>query len=114
MIDLVGAGKYFHSKTVDRTRRFEMSPALAVLYLGVRRDLKAEDHPRTNYLINPGYDCVSARLTRPSPAASFPSSRSRRRRLRRSRTRPTRRVARTGSRTSRLCLSCRPIQRRGA
>jgi phytoene desaturase len=56
MIDLVGA-EHLHSRTVDRTRRFEMSPALGVLYLGIRRDLKAEDHPRTNYLINPGYDC---------------------------------------------------------
>ena len=56
MIDLVGA-EHLKSKTVDRARRFEMSPALGVVYLGVRRDLKAEGHPHTNYLINPGYDC---------------------------------------------------------
>ncbi len=56
IIDLVGA-EHFRSKTVDRTRRFAMAPALGILYLGINRDLKAEHHPRTNYLINPGYDC---------------------------------------------------------
>lgn len=59
VIGLVGV-EHFHSRTVDRTRRFEMSPALGALYLGIRRDLKAEAHPRTNYLINPDYDCEPA------------------------------------------------------
>ncbi len=43
-------------KVLARTRAFEMSPALGVLYLGVRRDLRAEGHPNTNYWIHPSYD----------------------------------------------------------
>lgn len=43
-------------KVLARTRAFEMSPALGVVYLGVRRDLRAEGHPSTNYWIHPSYD----------------------------------------------------------
>ncbi|HEU4538093.1 MAG TPA: NAD(P)-binding protein, partial [Polyangiaceae bacterium] len=38
-------------KTLARTRAFEMAPALGVVYVGLRRDLRAEGHPRTNYWV---------------------------------------------------------------
>ena len=52
---LVGP-EHLKRKTVRQTERFEMSPALGVVYLGLKRDLAAEGHPRTNYWIYPGYD----------------------------------------------------------
>jgi phytoene dehydrogenase-like protein len=56
MTTLVGA-EHLRPATAARVRRFEMSPGLAVLYLGLRRDLVAEGHPRTNYWVATGYDC---------------------------------------------------------
>jgi phytoene desaturase len=75
LIELVGA-EHLQSKTVDRTHRFKMSPALGVVYLGINRDLKAEHHPRTNYLINPGYDyepsyAAAARGEFPDPVFAY-------------------------------------------
>jgi all-trans-retinol 13,14-reductase len=55
LLELVGP-QHLSPKTVARTRRYDMSPALAALYLGISRDLKAEGHPATNYWINPSYD----------------------------------------------------------
>jgi len=55
MENLVGA-VHWKRRTVERTRAFEMSPALGIVYLGLRRDLRAEGHPRTNYWIHPDYD----------------------------------------------------------
>lgn len=42
--------------TVRRTRDYEMSPGMGVVYLGVRRDLRAEGMANTNLRIYPGYD----------------------------------------------------------
>lgn len=42
--------------TLARTRTLEMSPGLATLYLGVRRDLMQEGLRRSNYWVFPGYD----------------------------------------------------------
>jgi phytoene dehydrogenase-like protein len=44
-------------KTAERVERYEMSPALGAVYLGVAGDLAAEGHARTNYWIASGYDC---------------------------------------------------------
>jgi all-trans-retinol 13,14-reductase len=52
---LVGAA-HLKRKTVVRTGSFEMAPALGVVYIGLRRDLRAEGHPATNYWIHPSYD----------------------------------------------------------
>lgn len=53
--DLIGA-EHLRERTIEKTAAYEMSPALACLYLGINRDLKAEGHPRTNYWIYPEYD----------------------------------------------------------
>jgi all-trans-retinol 13,14-reductase len=42
--------------TLERVRNYEMAPALGMLYLGYGRDLRAENHPATNYWIYPTYD----------------------------------------------------------
>ncbi len=42
--------------TLERIRNYEMAPALGMLYLGYGRDLRAENHPATNYWIYPTYD----------------------------------------------------------
>jgi phytoene dehydrogenase-like protein len=55
MTELVGAG-VLRSSTVARVRGYEMSPALGVVYLGIRGDLRAAGHPRTNYWIAPDHD----------------------------------------------------------
>lgn len=55
MAELVGA-RHLQPETIRRVENFEMSPALGAVYLGIRRDLKAEGHPRTNYFVFPGYD----------------------------------------------------------
>jgi phytoene dehydrogenase-like protein len=58
MEHLVGPA-HVRPKTLARTRAFEMAPALGVVYVGLRRDLRAEGHPRTNYWVHPGYDSES-------------------------------------------------------
>lgn len=55
MVDLVDEG-LLRRKTLRKVRGYEMSPALGVVYLGIRRDLKAEGHPNTNYWIYPDLD----------------------------------------------------------
>jgi len=55
VLELVGR-EQFSAETVDRVSGFEMAPALAMLYLGYDRDLRAERHPSTNYWIYPDYD----------------------------------------------------------
>lgn len=65
MKDLIGS-PHVSQGTLARVAGFEMSAALGAVYLGVRGDLKAEGHRRTNYWIypsvdaNPGYE-VNAR-----------------------------------------------------
>ena len=54
-LDLIGA-EFVNPKTVRRIRGYEMAPALGVVYLGVRRDLRAEGLPNTNFWIHPTYD----------------------------------------------------------
>ena len=53
--DLVGP-EHLSEKVVRRTEKYEMSPALGCVYLGIKRDLRAEGHPRTNYWIYPDFD----------------------------------------------------------
>lgn len=55
LLDLVGPA-HLSEKTVRRTRAYEMSPALGVVFLGARRDLRAEGLPNTNFWIHPSYD----------------------------------------------------------
>jgi len=55
VFELVG-GEHFAEGTRDATRGYEMAPALAVAFVGMKRDLVAEGHPRTNYWIFPGCD----------------------------------------------------------
>jgi phytoene desaturase len=59
MAELVGAA-HLAPETTRRVASYEMSPALGVVYLGIRRDLRAEGHPRTNYWISPAYDLEPA------------------------------------------------------
>jgi phytoene dehydrogenase-like protein len=58
MLDLVGP-EHLKKKTVTRTRGFEMAPALGMVYLSIKRDLRAESFPRTNFWIHPSYDVES-------------------------------------------------------
>ncbi len=55
MFDLVGAA-YLKPATVARFHRYEMAPALGVVYAGVKRDLQAEGVPNTNFWIHSSYD----------------------------------------------------------
>lgn len=55
LLDLVGEAE-LPAAQIERARRWEMAPSLAVLYLGLARDLRAEGHPRTNYWIHANYD----------------------------------------------------------
>jgi phytoene dehydrogenase-like protein len=55
MLTLVEAER-LKRPTVDRIQGYEMAPAIGVVYLGVRRDLRAEGVPNTNYWIHPSYD----------------------------------------------------------
>src|SRR5574341_364002 len=48
MLDLVGAAN-LKPRTVMRLHRYEMAPALGVVYLGVKRDLRAAGVPNTNF-----------------------------------------------------------------
>ncbi|MGQ0552659.1 MAG: phytoene desaturase family protein [Planctomycetota bacterium] len=43
-------------RTLRRTQNYEMAPALAVLSLGVARDLRAEGQPRANLWIAPSWE----------------------------------------------------------
>jgi all-trans-retinol 13,14-reductase len=52
---LVGA-PHWKRETVARVRAFEMAPALGVVYVGLRRDLRAEGYPATNYWVHSSYD----------------------------------------------------------
>jgi len=55
MLGLVGPA-HLRRRTAERTARYEMSHALATVYLGVRRDLRAAGVPATNYWVHPTYD----------------------------------------------------------
>lgn len=55
MLELVGA-QHLAPRTVARLYRYEMAPALGVVYLGVKRDLRAAGVPDTNFWIHPSYD----------------------------------------------------------
>jgi all-trans-retinol 13,14-reductase len=55
LLDLVGPA-HLRPATVRRTERYEMSPGLATLYLGVRRDLRAEGIANANYWVFPDDD----------------------------------------------------------
>lgn len=55
LLELVEGG-VLPPKLVTRTRNFEMSPAMGVVYLGVRRDFRAEQARNTNLRIYPSYD----------------------------------------------------------
>jgi len=55
MLELVGPA-HLKPSTVKRIRGYEMAPALGVVYLGVRRDFRAEGVPNTNFWIHPTYD----------------------------------------------------------
>jgi phytoene dehydrogenase-like protein len=51
---------HLRARTLRRVASYEMSPGLAVAYVGLRRDLVAEGHPVTNYWIYPEYDVEPA------------------------------------------------------
>jgi all-trans-retinol 13,14-reductase len=53
--DLIGA-EFVKPKTVRRIQGYEMAPALGVVYLGIRRDLRGQGVPDTNFWIHPTYD----------------------------------------------------------
>lgn len=55
MLHLVGP-EHLPSKLVRKTRGYEMSPGLGVVYVGLDVDLAAQGHPNTNYWIYPSYD----------------------------------------------------------
>lgn len=55
LLELVGP-EHLSPKRVERTRNFVMSPPLGVVFLGIKRDLKAENFPNSNHLIFPEYD----------------------------------------------------------
>lgn len=55
LLGLAGT-QHLKPKTVRRTRGYEMSPALGMVFLGVRRDLRAEGIPNTNFFIHPSYN----------------------------------------------------------
>ncbi len=55
LLDLVGE-EHLLSKTIQRTKNYEMSPAMGIVYLGVDLDMKALGHKNTNYRIYPSYD----------------------------------------------------------
>jgi phytoene dehydrogenase-like protein len=59
MAELVGRD-HWRARTARRIDGYEMSPALAVAYVGLRRDLVAEGHPVTNYWIYPDDDVEPA------------------------------------------------------
>ncbi len=52
---LVGP-EHFSPKTVQRVEEYRMAPGLGAVYMGVNRDLKQEDIPRTNFWLYSDYD----------------------------------------------------------
>ncbi len=54
-LELIGT-EFLKPKTVRRIQGYEMAPALGVVYLGIRRDLRAEGLPNTNFWVHPTYD----------------------------------------------------------
>lgn len=58
LLELVGA-EHLGRGTTDRVREYEMGSAFGVVYVGARRDLKAEGVPATNYWIYHSYDTES-------------------------------------------------------
>lgn len=59
LLELVD-GKQLSSKVVAKTQGYEMSPAMGVVYLGVKRYPLVNDLPNTNLRIYPGYDYEGA------------------------------------------------------
>ncbi len=59
LLQLVGE-ELLPQSTVRKTRNYEMSPAMGVVYLGVKRDFAAEGMPNTNLRLYPSYDYESA------------------------------------------------------
>jgi phytoene dehydrogenase-like protein len=55
MLELVGPG-LLKPATLRKVQRYEMAPAIGVVYLGVRRDLRAEGVPNSNFWVHPSYD----------------------------------------------------------
>lgn len=69
LLDLIGRD-HLQAKTVTKAERFEMSPAMGVVYLGIDLDLKAMGLKNTNYRIYPG--CDYERAYREVFAGQFP------------------------------------------
>jgi phytoene dehydrogenase-like protein len=55
VLDLVGR-EHLPAATIARTASYEMSPALAMVYLGIRRDLHAEGVANSNHWVYSDYD----------------------------------------------------------
>lgn len=54
-LQLVGP-THLRAGTVRRVQEYEMAPGLGVVYLGVKRDLRAAGVPNSNFAIHPRYD----------------------------------------------------------
>ncbi len=48
--------QYLSRKVIEKTKNYEMSPAMGIVYLGIDLDLKALGHKNTNYRIYPSYN----------------------------------------------------------
>jgi phytoene dehydrogenase-like protein len=59
MLHLLGDDQLSRAAS-HKVRNYEMSPAMGVVYLGVKRDFRAEGMPNTNLRIYPGYDFEEA------------------------------------------------------
>lgn len=59
MLNLVGE-RNLSSAVAHKTRQYEMSPAMGIVYLGVKRDFAKEGMANTNLRIYPGYNYESA------------------------------------------------------
>ncbi|MCF2909104.1 NAD(P)/FAD-dependent oxidoreductase [Pseudoalteromonas sp. DL2-H2.2] len=55
LLELVDS-KWLKPKTLKKTRDYEMSPAMGIVYLGIDLDMIKEGHKNTNYRIYPDYD----------------------------------------------------------
>jgi phytoene dehydrogenase-like protein len=53
MLELVGTD-LLKPRTVSKIKSYEMAPAIGVVYLGVRRDLRVEGVPNTNIWVHLG------------------------------------------------------------
>jgi phytoene dehydrogenase-like protein len=58
LLSLVGRG-HLSGRAYSQAREAEMSPALGIVFLGVKRDLAAEGIPNTNFWVYPGRDIES-------------------------------------------------------